>query len=253
MDKPTLQLGSKGDAVFEWQKICGAGIDGDFGQFTEKATKAWQTAHGLPPDGVVAASTWEKAAAHTATDPAPPPDGLYPFIQAANYTKGRIKKITGIVIHTMENTEKPGNARGVALWFAGTQAPKASAHYCVDSVDVIQCVRDSDTAWHAPGANANGIGIEHAGRAAQSDADWQDEFSQKMLVKSAKLVAHLCKVHGIPAVRLSPAELAAGGSGIFGHKDCTDAFKTKGGHVDPGPHFPWTQYIDMVKGHLNES
>lgn len=252
MDKPTLQLGSEGQAVRDWQALCGAPLDGDFGPITEKATKAFQAANGLPVDGVVNEATWLVAQTKRTDPPAPHAD-LIPFVQAKNYRIGRKTPISVIVIHTMENSEKPGTAMAVAKWFASAASPMASCHYCIDSDATVQCVKDSDTAFHAPGANSTGIGLEHAGRAAQGHAGWLDEFSQKMLKRSAKLTAGLCQKHGIPAVRLSPTELAAGGRGIVGHKDCTDAFKTKGGHVDPGPTFPWSQYIDMVKGHLDES
>ena len=34
------------------------GVDGDFGQMTEKAVKAFQKAHGLTVDGIVGKNTW---------------------------------------------------------------------------------------------------------------------------------------------------------------------------------------------------
>ena len=89
------------------------------------------------------------------------------FVQARNYTRGRSNAIDVLVIHTMESPEKPDTAESVANWFGGATAPEASAHYCIDSDSIVQCVHDEDVAWHAPGANHNGLGFEHAGRAAQ--------------------------------------------------------------------------------------
>src|SRR6476469_11249703 len=103
-----------------------------------------------------------------------------PFAQARNYPHHRSNPIDVIVIQTMESPEKPDTAESVAAWFAGSSAPQASAHYCIDANSVVECVRDTDVAWHAPGANHNGIGLEHAGRAAQSAADWNDEYSTKL-------------------------------------------------------------------------
>src|SRR3982750_3889302 len=107
-------------------------------------------------------------------DASPPPEErqmtvkTIPFVQARNFTRGRSNHIDVLVIHTMESPEKPDTAESVANWFAGSTAPQASAHYCIDANSVVQCVQDGDVAWHAPGANHNGIGFEHAGRAAQT-------------------------------------------------------------------------------------
>src|SRR5215212_8419951 len=123
-----------------------------------------------------------------------------PFIGARNFTRGRSNAIDVLVIHTMESPEKPDTAESVAHWFAGTTAPEASAHYCIDANSVVQCVRDEDVAWHAPGANHNGLGFEHAGKAAQTAHDWSDDYSMKCLELSATLVAQKCKEYGIPVV-----------------------------------------------------
>lgn len=63
---PTLRRGSKGDAVKEMQTLLAGlgydlgkyGIDGDYGQATEKAVKAFQKASGLAQDGVCGPKTW---------------------------------------------------------------------------------------------------------------------------------------------------------------------------------------------------
>ena len=51
--RQTLQRGSKGPQVKQLQKILRITVDGDFGPATEKAVKAWQTAHDVVPDGTV--------------------------------------------------------------------------------------------------------------------------------------------------------------------------------------------------------
>lgn len=56
----TLRLGSKGDMVQRVQKALGIAADGDFGPGTERAVKAWQTANGLTPDGIVGPKTLAK-------------------------------------------------------------------------------------------------------------------------------------------------------------------------------------------------
>jgi N-acetyl-anhydromuramyl-L-alanine amidase AmpD len=172
-----------------------------------------------------------------------------PFVQARNYTRGRSNPIDLIVIHTMESPEKPDTAESVAAWFAGPTAPQASAHYCIDADSIVECVRDTDVAWHAPGANHNGLGLEHAGRAAQTSAEWDDEYSQRMLDLSAELVAQKCAKYDIPAVWLSPAQLRAGKRGITGHVQVSQAFK-RSDHTDPGTSFPADAYVARVREHL---
>ena len=172
-----------------------------------------------------------------------------PFIQARNYTRGRSVPIDVLVIHTMESPETPTTAESVANWFAGSTAPQASAHYCIDSNSIVQCVKDSDVAWHAPGANHNGLGFEHAGRAAQLPKDWSDDYSTKCLELSAELVARKCAEYGIPAVWLRVPDLLAGKRGITGHVQVSQAFK-RSTHTDPGPNFPIERYLGWVKSHL---
>lgn len=170
------------------------------------------------------------------------------MIQARNYTPcpgGREVRL--IVLHTMESSEKPGTARAVAEWFASATAPKASAHYCVDALEIVQCVGELDIAWGAPGGNHQGIHIEHAGRAAQDTSAWEDDASRSILGLSAKLVTDLCRRWDIPMVRPSIAEIGGGAKGIVGHWDITRAFPAaKGTHTDPGVHFPWFEYLEQV-------
>lgn len=46
-------------------------------------------------------------------------------------------------------------------------------------------------------------------------------------------------------------ELKAGHKGLAGHVDVTNAFHQTT-HTDPGDHFPWNRYLDMVQGELDE-
>lgn len=176
-----------------------------------------------------------------------PPPAPYKFVQATNYTAANRKAVDLIVIHTMEAAEKPNTAENVAAWFASANAPKASAHFCVDSDSTVQCVSEEDVAWHAPGANHNGIGIEHAGYAKQTGNEWADEYSTRMLERSAKLCAELCKRWNIPLKRVGPTDLRAGGArGICGHVDVSKAFG-KSTHYDPGVSFPWDRYLKLIE------
>ena len=55
---PTIQLGSKGDAVKTWQKKLNAQPSGLFDKNLDVATRKWQAERGLKVDGVVGPNTW---------------------------------------------------------------------------------------------------------------------------------------------------------------------------------------------------
>lgn len=168
-----------------------------------------------------------------------------PFRQARNFTRGPRSDVRWLVIHTAECGEVKNAAENLAAWAAGPQAPRASWHYAVDSDSITQSVRERDIAWHAPGANGKGIGIEHAGRAAQQSAQWDDAYSRAVLERSAKLAAGICARWQIPIRRVGKAELRAGIPGICGHHDVSLAFR-KSTHTDPGADFPWDRYLELV-------
>lgn len=175
----------------------------------------------------------------------------YPFVESPHVTRTGGRRIDLIVIHTMEMDEKGETAENCAAWFRNPIA-KCSAHYCVDADSIVQCVRDEDVAWHAPGANHDGIGIEHAGRARQTGREWNDAYSKAMLERSAGLVAELCRRYGIPIVWLYAADLKAGKRGITTHKAVSEAFR-RSDHWDPGAGFPVEQYLARVRMKLGGS
>ena len=177
----------------------------------------------------------------------------YPFIQAKHYTVGRNGiKPRLIVIHTMETPENYGRAHQVATWFSGANAPQASAHYMVDNEDIYQTVKETDTAWAVDDWDLNqcSVSVEHAGNAAQTPSQWTDAYSKAELALSARLTADIAHRWGIPAVKLSPADILAGKAGFCGHNDITAAKKIAGGHTDPGPNYPWATYIAQVNAIL---
>jgi N-acetyl-anhydromuramyl-L-alanine amidase AmpD len=193
------------------------------------------------------------------------------FIRARNYTPAHGRTISLIVLHTMEHPEVPNTARNVALWAAGPKAPQASWHYAIDDHEIVQCVRDQDVAWAAPGTNHNGIQIEHAGYAAQTSAQWNDAYSDEMLKRSVSLVATLCRRYNLPSAFVDAAGLLKETQawGITTHREVTRAcqfaqsrrlttsrfFNAKKNvpltsHTDPGANFPLQAYIEAVKALL---
>lgn len=173
-----------------------------------------------------------------------------PFVQARFYTATNGRQIDLIVIHDMQAPETGSSAEDCANFFATmpgrTQAQGASAHYCVDADSAVQSVRDMDVAWHAPGANHQGIGIEQPGWANFATNEWLDAYGHAMLQRVAALTRELCDRYGIPILFLRAADLAAGKRGITTHFECSQAFG--GDHWDPGPGYPMATLLEHVAG-----
>lgn len=171
-------------------------------------------------------------------------------ISARWFGPGRSVPIRVIVIHDMEAPKGPETAENVAHWFATMPATsKASAHVCVDNNSAVRCVADGDRAWHAPGANSDGLGLEIAGYAKQTRAEWLDDYSKAALDQAAKVTADWCKKYNIPVRKLSVAQLKAGQKGIVGHVDVSNAYGQTN-HTDPGPNFPWDHFIARVNAFM---
>lgn len=169
------------------------------------------------------------------------------YVTPRHYYPTRNRPLRLIVMHTMESPEAGDTAESVANWFAGPTSPVASAHACIDNDSVVLCLPPTATAFAAPGCNADGYQIELAGRAGQGAAGWADAYSQAELQLAAAHARSIAQANGIPLRHLSNAELAAGQSGFIGHDQASQVY---GGsdHWDPGPDFPWGQYMSLVTG-----
>ena len=150
------------------------------------------------------------------------PPAIWNPADPANFSAGREAAISQVVVHVTQ-----GSYAGTISWFKNPAA-EVSAHYVVRSSDgeVTQMVRDADTAFHARGGNAAGLGIEHEGFI--DDPSW---FTDTMYRSSAALTKHLCDKHGIPKDRAH----------IVGHSEVPG-----NDHTDPGPNWNWDTYMGYV-------
>jgi len=271
----------QGADVLAWQAFVNVVEDG-FGPETDRATRAMQFKLIVDVDGkvgkltIAAANAYDEAEVtqpnHPIPTPVPPPDTerepgrlnvilnsvravehvVSLFLPARYFTiaNRKVGDIKHIVLHTAEVAEHLESAEALAK-VCNTWERKASWHFAVDNNSVTQSVRVKDVAWHAPGANKTGIGIEMAGRARQTPADWGDVYSVAMLANAAELVAALCHEWQLPPVVLSHDDLRAGKPGITTHDAVSKVFK-KSDHWDPGPWFPINSFMSAVRAHLGE-
>lgn len=171
-----------------------------------------------------------------------------PFLQARDFHRGPRTVVNWIVIHTAEVAPLPTSANALMLaCHRGSTGPDgkprlASWHFAVDSENITQSVKEEDIAFHAPGANKTGIGIELACRCMQND--WRSPYSQAMLGQAAQLVAALCAKWDVPVAFVDAAALAVAARGITVHAECTKAFG--GTHQDPGPNFDRAGFVALV-------
>lgn len=257
---PVLQRGSVGIGVATFQAILETnGYDvtdsvGFFGASTHNATMSFQMLRGLKVDGIVGDETKRGINSTPRTRTGLPGveclTGI-PYVQAVHLGMKNDKYFTRswmkwIVLHSMEAPESSTTAENVAEWFADQKrAPRASAHYCVDATSIVCSVQEEFMAWHAPGANYYGIGIEHAGYARQTRAQWFDAYSEQTLGRSVWLAARACKRWSIPVQYVDRHQLKAGVHGITTHNEVTHAWG-KSTHTDPGDGFPLDWYVEQV-------
>ncbi|HEX5059458.1 MAG TPA: N-acetylmuramoyl-L-alanine amidase [Kofleriaceae bacterium] len=162
------------------------------------------------------------------------------FRSSPNYNSRNGYHVSLVVIHSCE-----GNYAGCWGWLRNTAA-QASAHYVVseNGGEVTQLVREANRAWHVAasynchyagdqqcnlqGVSTNNfsVGIEHAGFASQ--ASW----SNGIIETSARLTCDITKRQGVIRDR----------NHIVSHGQLQPYNRT-----DPGPHWPWSHYIDRVR------
>ncbi len=165
------------------------------------------------------------------------------YFPAAHMSGARsTSSLKWVILHSTEGS----TPEGAAGWFKNPQSGASTQLVCGDNV-VYRCVPDLRIPWAAPGANTNGLHIEHAGFARWGWTDWMRH--RDMLKRSAYQAAKWCVQYDIPAEWRSPADLQAGKKGFSSHLNVTKAFPG-GSHTDPGPGFPRWYYIRLVRSYI---
>jgi N-acetyl-anhydromuramyl-L-alanine amidase AmpD len=160
------------------------------------------------------------------------------------------KPIKRVVIHCTVSPTERGGARRIAAYFR-SDAAGGSAHYVVDPYEIVQAVYDSWVAWHAP-PNPNSLGIELCCTLSNKGRKhWGRDDHRLMLRRAARLTAALCLAYDVPIRKIGPVGLRAGRKGICGHHHVSQAFG-QSSHWDPGPYFPWKEFIRMCRHEAEE-
>jgi hypothetical protein len=87
--------------------------------------------------------------------------------------------------------------------------------------------------------------------AQQTSDNWSDDYSQTELALAADAAAQYCLKYDLPVVHLTNDQLQAGDKGIVGHVQVSQVYQ-QSDHWDPGPNFPWDQFIDLVQAAYDE-
>jgi hypothetical protein len=173
------------------------------------------------------------------------------WMPPASWTNANRTSVQLIIIHTTEGSEGATSAEDGAA-YDQRRTDGTSTHFFHDSDSTVQCVRTEDIA-HAARHQGNLRGIQHelCGSAYQGAAGWADAVSQGTLRQAARQCARDARKWGIPVRKLSVAQVADGVKGFCGHVEITYAFpQDNGTHTDPGPTFPWSQFLDLVQAEM---
>lgn len=176
-----------------------------------------------------------------------------PYVPARDqWPRGTTAPHIWIVLHSIESGEFERTAESCAAYF---QDPRnadgskriASTQFVVDVDSTIRCADWNASVAGAVGANVDGWHIEQAGFAGQSEGEWNDTYSTRMVLgQTAPLVAALAVRDGIPLEFVDAAGLRQRRKGVTTHAECYKAF---GGDVrtDPGRYYPMDRMLAAAR------
>ena len=184
----TFKKGSKGHSVTLIQQTLGIKADGVFGTQTEEAVKAWQSSHGLDPDGIVGSLTWAT---------------LFPKAEKTKLVKSA-RKITEIIVHCTATPE--GRNFTVADIRAGHLARgfvDIGYHYVIYLDGSVHEGRNiHQTGAHCTGHNQNSVGISYVGGVEADGRTPKDTRTREQKAALVTLLADLCKLYKLPVTRI---------------------------------------------------
>ena len=154
------------------------------------------------------------------------------WMPSPNYSSRGGTKVRIVCIHTAEGST---TWRSLGNYFASSSVG-VSSQVGIDDVtpgEIGEYVSRANKSWATGNANPYVTSVELCGFAAWTRADWLAHPT--MLENCRQWVAEECAHFGIPNVRITAAQAAAGASGVCGHVDLSGP----GGHWDPGPNLDY--------------
>jgi hypothetical protein len=156
-------------------------------------------------------------------------------------------RVLWVCVHTAEGATRATNLRA---YFERPDI-NASSHAIADDAILLDHLVPYDrAAWTLRNGNEESDNLELCGFAAWSREEWLTRH-MGMVRHAAAWIRSRCLARGIPIVKLSPADVRAGKSGVIGHVDYTNG-TGDGTHWDPGPGFPWDVVMQLASGGKGE-
>ena len=155
------------------------------------------------------------------------------------------------VLHSAETPLRAGYAASLARNWFDEQAP-TSCHYITDPAETWGVLPDERIAWHCGNGNTNSIGLEQAGYARFSRAEWTTPDGWAQMRRNAAVMRACRDRYGIGLHWMTDAELLAAHrrqivGGWATHDQCRSVL---GGteHTDPMPNFPLQEQMALAIG-----
>jgi N-acetyl-anhydromuramyl-L-alanine amidase AmpD len=150
-----------------------------------------------------------------------------------------------VAVHTAEGSR---TAASLGSYFYSPSV-QASSHVGIDSGATLQFVGYDRSAWTLRSGNPISDNAELCGFAHWTREQWLSTATadgcvnpRAILDRTAAWIRSRCLARGIPIRKLTPAQVAAGQSGVVAHWDWTLGMHD-GTHTDPGSGFPWDYVI----------
>lgn len=160
------------------------------------------------------------------------------------------RPVSLIVLHTAEGAR---DARSLAAYFWRDDI-QASSHVAIDGRETLQLVPYDRAAWTVRSGNPVSDNAELCGFARWTREQWLSTGvvdgvtnPKAMLDRASDWVRSRVLARGIPARKITPAEVARWVWGVIGHVDWTLGMHD-GTHTDPGQNFPWDYVIERAAG-----
>lgn len=151
-------------------------------------------------------------------------------------------RVRVLALHTTEGILRAADLRAWTAW-------PGSSHASADATGALLGPADGFVpyhlaAWTLRSGNPWSENIELCGFAKWTRAEWLAR--PKLLEAAARWLADRSTARGIPLVKLTAAQYAAGGTGVIDHDDHTDGYRD-GTHWDVGEQFPWDVVIPRAR------